>query len=371
MTDCFDVSDNSAPDEVQARAAIPTSGRSHPSVPTVVAWASVVVFALVGIGSPLLGRAVFLGTDILARYPPWAASGMGEGTATNNWIGDTIDFFVPQMSLIKHSLLGGDLALWNPYVVGGAALGALPDSGLFSPVSWVWFLVPDSYAPGAAKLVEIAVAVAGMALFTRRLGLSSAAQAVSSLVFVSSGFMIAWTNWPQTRVAALVPLLFWATDRAVCQRRWGDALALAFVLASMLLGGFPAIVGYAVYGVMGYAVVRLVSLRASAVEWLRAAGLGISGAALGVGLAAWQLVPFAVNAISVVDFSSRAQATYMHLAWSALSTAVVPEILGGVAEPSWGGSANPIERFSYLGPRRLCSSAPRLSCGPGVIPCAR
>jgi hypothetical protein len=342
------VSEKSAP-EAQTQDTRPRSGRFHPSVPTVVAWASVAVFVLVGIGSPLLGRTVFLGTDLLVRTPPWVSSGIGDGTVTNAFIGDTLDATVPQTSLIKRSLLDGHLALWNPYLVGGTPLGALPNAGLFSPISWVWFLVPDSYAPGAVKLVEMAVAVAGMALFTRRLGLSSAAQAVSGLVFVSSGFMIAWTNWPQTRVAAFVPLLFWAVDRALSRRRWADAIPVALVLTSMLLGGFPAIVGYAVYGVLGYAVVRLLALRADPAEWLRAAGVGTSGAVLGIGLAAWQLVPFLVSVASVVDFSSRAQTSDMHLSWSALSTAIVPGILSGVADPLWGGSGNPIERFSSLG----------------------
>ena len=217
-------------DPVQPQETSSPRRRFHPSVPTVVAWACVVVFALVGIGSPLLGRTVFLGSDILLRFAPWVSYRIGDGSVTNSWLGDTIDGVVPQTVLLKHSVLGGNIALWNPYVVGGTPLGALPNTGLFSPVSWVWFFVPDTYAPGAVKLIEIAVAVLGMALFTRRLGLSSAAQAVSGLVFVSSGFMIAWTNWPQTRVAALVPLLFWAVDRVVCRRQWSDTIVLALSL---------------------------------------------------------------------------------------------------------------------------------------------
>lgn len=336
-------------DPVQPQETSSPRRRFHPSVPTVVAWACVVVFALVGIGSPLLGRTVFLGSDILLRFAPWVSHRIGDGSVTNSWLGDTIDGVVPQTVLLKHSVLGGNIALWNPYVVGGTPLGALPNTGLFSPVSWVWFFVPDTYAPGAVKLIEIAVAVLGMALFTRRLGLSSAAQAVSGLVFVSSGFMIAWTNWPQTRVAALVPLLFWAVDRVVCRRQWSDTIVLALVLASMLLGGFPAVLGYAVYGAVGYAVVRLFALRLGRGAWLRATLLGAGGATLGVGLAAWQMVPFVADAISVIDFSSRAQTSDMHAAWSALSTAVVPEILGRPGGDLFGGSSNPIERFSYLG----------------------
>ena len=319
---------------------------------TFVAWSAVVLFAVLGIGSPLLGRSVFLGTDLLVQFPPWSTAGFENTEPTNTWIGDTIDAATPNTILLKESTLAGHIAWWNPYVMGGGALGALPDSGVFSPISWPWFVLPNTYAPGAVKLLEIAVAVAGMALFSRRIGLSSAAQAVSGLVFVSSGFMIAWTNWPQTRVAALIPFLFWAVDRAVCLRRNRDVAAIAMVLASMLLGGFPAVVGYAVYAVIAYAAIRLASRGATPKEWLRAMAVGVVGAALGVGLAAWQFVPWAVNASTNVDFAVRGQTPLQHLSWSALATAFVPGLVGDVSsyqDSFWITPQNPIEAFSFLG----------------------
>lgn len=329
----------------------PSGGRriSSRGVVTVVAWASVVAFVVAGLGSALLGRSVFLASDLMQRWAPWRSLGLSDGSATNIWLGDTLDSAVPQTVLVKHSLLDGGLDLWNPYLAGGNQLGSLPDTGLFSPVSWIWFLVPDSYAPGAAKLVEIAVALLGFVLLGRRLQLSAAAQAIAGLVFVSSGFMVAWTNWPQTRVAALVPLLFWACDRAIVLRRARDTVPVALVLGSMLLGGFPAIVGYAVYGVVAYAVVRLAVERAPWRDWLRAVGIGALGAVLGAAIASWQLVPFALNASTTVDRGARVQTSSMHLGFDALATALVPDILGNADDATWVGTGNPIERFSYLG----------------------
>lgn len=316
------------------------------SVATIVAWCTVVVFALGATGSALLGRSTFAATDLLTTVAPWAGSG-GEAVG-NPWPADTIDVVTPKLVLLKDALLSGTVPWWNPYVAGGAPFAALPDTGLGNPLAWPWLVLPDSYAPGVVKLLEIAVAVAGMALLLRRLGLSRSAQAVGALAFVSSGFMIAWTGWPQTRVAALVPLLFWAADRAVRLRRARDCVPFALVLAAMLLGGFPAIVGYAAYALVPYAVARLWEERAPLREWVRASAVCAGGALLGAGLAAVQLVPFAANAVTTINFERRAQDAGMHLDWSALATALVPDALGEVSDPLWGAS-NPVERFSYAG----------------------
>ncbi|GIG39627.1 hypothetical protein Cph01nite_13890 [Cellulomonas phragmiteti] len=318
-----------------------------------MAWAAVVGFTLVGIGPALVGRAVFAATDLLNGLAPWSTYGYGDGTVGNPWPGDTIDSVTPRLLLLKDTLLSGRILWWNPYVAGGSPLGSLPDSSLFSPMTWPWLLLPDTYAPGGVKLVEVAVASAGMALLLRRLGLSPAARAVGALAFVSSGFMIAWTGWPQTRVAALVPLLLWAVDRVVCERRRRDVLLIAVILASMLLGGFPAIVVYAAYTSIAYGAVRLWRARATARQWLGSLAIGASGAVLGVGLAAWQLVPFAFNAATAISFERRSQTPDMHLDWSALATAFAPGMLGAIDAEFWGGSRNPVERFSFIGATTL------------------
>ena len=318
---------------------------------TVVAWACVVAFVVVALGSSLIGRTVFLGTDVLGGVSPWAYYGLGAVPVVNVLVGDTIDSVVPSTLLLKHSLLDGTFAQWNPYVLGGSPLGAVPNTGLFSPVGLVWFLVPDSYAPGAVKLLEIVVAAAGMVLLGRRWRLSSAAQAVATLAFISSGFMIAWTNWPQTRVAAFIPLLFWACDRAIDRRRVRDAVPVALVLAAMLLGGFPAVVGYAAYAVLAYSVVRLVAWRVDWRGWLRALAVGVGGALLGVLLAAWQVIPFAIDALYSVNFESRIETPQRHLRWQELSTLIIPGMNGipGDSTTWTPESLNPVEAFSYVG----------------------
>ena len=56
--------------------------------------------------------------------------------------------------------------------------------------------------PAFVKLLEVLVASAGMIALLGRYGVRRGPAAVASLVFVSTGFMAMWTNWPHTRVAA-------------------------------------------------------------------------------------------------------------------------------------------------------------------------
>ena len=132
-----------------------------------------------------------------------------------------------------------------------------------------------------------------MYLFLRRLRLGRAAAWLGGLVFAGSAFMVVWTGWPQTRVAALIPALFWAVERLVQRVRPREVALVALAVAGMLLGGFPAVTGYALLTAAAYLVVRVLASDRLAV----AAGLGrragaAAGVAAGVALAAWQLLPW-------------------------------------------------------------------------------
>lgn len=317
----------------------------------VVAWACVVAFVALTVGPALIGRGVFLGTDVLTQFSPWREA-VGYHVATNTWIGDTIDSQTPKNMALATAITTGSSPWWNPYIIGGTPLGSIPGTGLMSPMSWAWFVVPASYAPGATKLIEITVAVVGMTLLGRRLGLSARAGAVGGLVYVASGFVIAWTNWQHVRVAALIPLAFWATDRLIMKRRWRDTIPLALIVMSMLMLAFPAVVGYAAYGIAAYAVVRLVAARARVREWLRAVLLAVAAGVLGVALCAWQMIPFVNEAMTTIDFEARQATSGHHLWWQSVASTLVPQMIGDVAkqtESTWLSPFNPVESFSYLG----------------------
>ncbi|HYT10558.1 MAG TPA: hypothetical protein VEL73_07845, partial [Mycobacteriales bacterium] len=309
------------------------------------------VFVLCGIGLPLVGAGVFHGADLLRTEPPWSATEPTGFTPHLPVVGDTVDSVVPPVAEFRDRLWHGDFASWEPYTVGGTPLGAVPHLSLFSPLGLPYLLLPTWYAPAVGKLLELLAAIGGTLLFARRLGLSRAAGVLGGLVFASSGFLVTWTNWPHTKVAALVPALFWAVERLLQRRRPAGVALLGAVVASMLLGGFPAVTGWALYAAAAYAVVRLVGEHGSR---LRAATTGAAltaaGVALGVGLAAVQVLPFLRQYAGIAGAFDRGQAPDRHLPSWSLLTALVPDAFGTtLAGSPYFGPVNPVEVIAYAG----------------------
>jgi hypothetical protein len=313
----------------------------------IVAWLALLLFVVVTVGPSLFGG-TFLNGLLLTNFAPWQSTLEWTRGVTNGMTSDTVDAVYPQAQLVASAAQNGDFAQWYPYSNGGAELAGLPNSGMYSPASWPLWVLPGQFAMSWVKVSEIVAVTVGMSLFLRRFNLPSASWALASLAYVSSGFMIAWTNWPQTRVAAFIPLLFWAVDKASTSVRWAAAVPLALASAALLLGGFPAVAGYAFYAAALYCVLRSITFHRSFRPTLTSLFITLGGVLGGVALAAFQLVPFAANLLSVVNLDIRAQSPNVKLSWSDLGGAFTGGGIGSPGTGSWG-SQNVIESFSYVG----------------------
>ena len=329
-----------------------TSGRG-PARSRVVRWTVGVAATafLVSIGTPLIGVRVFHGADMLLDRPPWQVTPPTNTVASNPIVGDTVSTFMPLHAEVRRRLFGGDLPVWTALPGGGHPLASVPDAGAFGPLNLPYLVLPLSYAPGLAKLAELAVAMAFTFLFLRRIGLGPAPALFGGLVFSFSGFQVVWTNWPQSHVGALIPALFWAVERAVQERRAVDAIPVALAAAAMLLEGFPSVAGYATLAVGGYAVVRVATRRGvEARAW--ALGVVVGGLLLGVGMAAFQLLPLADRATHL-DLSYRIQPPDWHLPPTALATVAIPDAFGSPADGTYWGPLNYVEIQSFIGASTL------------------
>jgi hypothetical protein len=309
------------------------------------------VFALAGIGSPLLGLSVFADTGSLANYSGYRDVLAGVSVHTEG-LRDQVDAEMPNSILFGQALRDGQFAAWNPYAVGGSPLGGTPNLAIASPLSSPYWVLPGWLAPAYIKLLELMCAIGGTYLFLRRLRLRAAAAWLGGLVFASSAFMVVWTGWPQTRVAALIPVLFWALERICARVRIREVALLGLVVAAMLLGGFPAVTGYALLTAACYVVVRVACEHRH--RWLpvaaRLAGAG-AGVAAGVALAAWQLLPW-LHYMSSVLVDQRAQKPTDHIPGVALLTMIAPEALGTAdpsQQPTWFGPLATVDAQSYVG----------------------
>jgi len=324
---------------------------------TTVALIAAVFFALGSIGTPLLGISVFAPTDELSTKSPYYDAGLAGTVVQNTFQDDVYTAAIPSAILYAQSVRDGDPASWNPYISGGTPLGANPSYALLSPLSLPYYVLPGWLAPAYLKLLEIAVTLLGAYLFLRMLRLSRPAALLGGTVFASSAFMVMWTNWPQTRVAALIPWVFWAAERFVRHRRVTDAVLLALPIAFMLVGGFPAVTTVTLLTAGAYFLVRVIAEHREQRRRVVGLILGAAGAVVGaVALAAIQLLPFA-SFYSSWLIEGRDQTPTDHLTLTELATIFAPWTFGGVSrrtdQPFWYAGHNMVEASSYIGAAAL------------------
>jgi hypothetical protein len=318
---------------------------------TALVVTATVAFALAGIGGPLLGLGVFADTGSLAGYSPYRDVLAGVQPHTLG-VRDQVDAAMPNAILFGEALRGGDFAAWNPYAVGGDPLGATPNFAIASPLSLPYWFLPGWLAPAYVRLLELVAAIGGTVLFLRRLRLSAAAAWLGGLAYAGGAFMIVWTGWPQTRVAALIPALFWAVERLAQRVRVREVALVALPVAGMLLGGFPTVTGYALLTASAYLLTRVVAEHRRA--WRPAAvrlGAAAAGLAAGVGLAAWQMVPWIAHMATVFQLD-RTQDPTSHVPGEALLTAIAPYAFGTAnpaRPPVWFGDLSLIDANAYVG----------------------
>jgi hypothetical protein len=335
--------------------APPTRTRSRfRRLPLLVTIAAGVALVVGTIGPPMFGRGVFLATDALTSAYPWRA--VSDPTAENYGdhgpVGDTVDGIHPFRSTFADALRDGDFLAWNPYVVGGTALGSDGSAATLSPFELLYVVFPTWFAPAAVKLVQMALALGFTFLFCRRLGAGQVASVVGAIAYAGSGFMVMWTNWPHPEVAALIPALFWAAERFLQAPTVRAACPIALVMAFMLLGNFPALVFHALYVLVPYVVVRVALMHKQtlrrALAMLAGSGAGVVTGGL---LVAAVLIPFALR-LQFLGTESRAQNPRLRLGLESLITAVAPKALGLSTEgptSQYFGAYNQVEVISFVG----------------------
>lgn len=336
--------------DVRSPAQPRRHGRASRRDPLLIATVTVaLLFVIFSVGSPLYGARAFHATELLRVGAPWRAEVANDAPVGNICVGDTVDSVVPQRSIGVKALKSGKLATLDTYDSGGSDLAPGELAGLFNPVTLAPNLVlPASLAPGFAKLLELLVAVGGMALFLRRLGASTSAGVLAGVVYAFSGFMVVWTNWPQTGVAAFVPLLFWAIERVVQRRSLGAALTLTLPVTCMLVGGFPAVTGWAFYAGTGYLLLRLGTGYRSLAVFGRGLATAAGGLVLGLGLAAFTLIPFA-RSVSQQNFGYRDLSRLGFLPRVGLNSLLYPTAFGTCRLPTTAVGVTPTEANVSVG----------------------
>ena len=315
-------------DDINAQVQLPPRWRRFASDRnlTLLALGSVVAVVALIMGSSLIGLRTLTVPDLLNAHEPWRSQQPQDFTFAGTWFGDHVNVNFPNTAEFVDRLWDGDFASWSPYNNGGMPLGAIDDVSVFSPLTWPFFVLPLWLAPAWSHLLVMAVTIWGMVLFLRRLGLSTLAGVIAGLAFATSGFMYMWMNWPQTKVAAFLPWMFWAVERALQERRASSVVPVALITTLVYVGYFPAVAAYVFGAGVLYGGFRLVQLRREGLargEVRRIGGLSLGAMALGLGLVAWLIFPLN-DYLGGIELDYRDQSTECHAPPRSLASLVFP-----------------------------------------------
>jgi hypothetical protein len=301
-------------------------------------------------GPALVGAKTLLSVNLLSNFYPWISLHGDNLPGHESCTGDTVDAVMPQIAAARSALYSGHILDWQSVIGGGGPLLGVPDAGLLDPLSLPYFILPLWMAPAFVALLELLVGIGGTFLFLRLHRMSRPASMLAGLIFVTSGFMVMWSNWPQTRVAALIPAVFWSVERLIQRTRLRDTVLVAVVIASMLLGGFPQVTGFTLYLASGYLVVRVILLHRRALgQAVRTIALAAGGLVLGVLLAGVQMLPF-LYFFTHSDLGYRTGDAKLGLPLSGLLTLFAPNSYGLCVFPqATRGTTNPVELVAYVG----------------------
>lgn len=249
---------------------------------------------LLAAGPVSRGLSLVPGAILYTEVPPWQGP-LPSGLKPCEYpLGDVVVQFSPWTSLVVEAYRSGRLPLWNPYSNAGSPLLANGQSAPFFPTRIADVFLSPVPASWLSAYLKLAVAGLGMLVLARRLGLGAGPALFAAAAFELGGFLAAWLAHPHSNVAALLPLLLVAADRAVERPGARSAALLALVVGAQFLGGHPETSFHAILGAAAFALFRAgTAFRADRSPRLaarRAAALA-SGAALGAALAAAALLP--------------------------------------------------------------------------------
>jgi len=303
----------------------------------------------------LLGRVTFP-VDIAEAQPP-ASLYEEPGPVANPLGSDAHLVYYPLRKHLGSHLAEGELPLWDPHRFAGGPFAGNTQAAVFYPANWAFAILFPLAAFTVLSLVSSLAALLLFYWFARVLEVHPIAAAAGAIVFVYSGFFVAWGVHPTFLDSGMwLPLALGGFEVAFRgQRRRGIALAGVGLGASVLAGHAQvALYVWLAAGIWGaIAVVRGFARRREA--GLRAAiavpaAVTAAAFALGVAVSAVQLAATVEASSQIV----RGDEPYEGLIGAGfpkrqLTTFFVPDRYGDPTDDNYAGAHNYTETSAYAG----------------------
>jgi hypothetical protein len=246
-------------------------------------------------------------------------------------------FFYRDVHLVWHPLIeavvrvvaAGSPPLWDPSPGFGQPLLADPQTQIFYPLTWLnLVLKPWTYYTVLVTL-HVWFSAYGMAVLTRRLGLSAIASFTAAALWVTSGpFVSLFSNCPHLVGSAWIPWVILCADRASESRALRDVILFGGAAGLQLLTGSPDM---AVMTALLVATHLLTSRASWAPGALRTnahlAAVCAAALLIAVGLSAGQWLP---TAAAAAESDRMALPEYIRTEWSVHPLALLETVYAGI-----------------------------------------
>ncbi|MGH9016042.1 MAG: YfhO family protein [Acidimicrobiia bacterium] len=274
---------------------------------------------------------------------------------------DQVETF-PWPASFFRELRHGDWQLWEPNVAGGIPTGTLPLLGVLSPFSVGYLVLPAWYAVTVKAALVLLVSQWFTYLLLRRLGAGTMASTLAGVAYAYTGTNLVLLH--RVGAVALAPALLWATHRLVERPSLRHTGLVAFLVAWTWFEGFPAGFVYCMYLTAAWglwlAVARLrasrgtTTLRQRLGDPVRRLGALAAAGALGLGIAAVNLVPFIDEVLTRQTLGTRLTTdSHAHLPTSNVFGLIDHSAIG----PPWWTGIHPIENVATIGTITVLAAA--------------
>jgi hypothetical protein len=169
--------------------------------------------------------------------------------------------FLPWRDFGFRELAKGNVALWNPYIFGGAPYFGAMQAALLYPPNWPFLILP--LAPAVNWSIALHVFAIGTFTFfwmrVRRLHVAASFFAGVLVMFGGAHFLHIFAgHLPHLLAMTWAPLIFCAIDGLLETRNFRWCLLAMFAVAMQVLAGFPQHVFYTAIVAGLYSALRLI-----------------------------------------------------------------------------------------------------------------
>lgn len=287
--------------------------------------------------------------DMFFEAFPWRAHVPGDYRAPFRApLGDIPQMVYPFASFARSRWWMGVFPLWTNAMNAGQPFFGTFQSALLSPFTLVSSLLPQPQATVVVASLRLLVGGAGMFLFLRAIGLSRWAATFGGTAFLLNPFSQVWLEHPPGGVPPWLPWMLLAGERLATAAHRALAMAvLALTTALVLTAGHPHTGLFVALLGGGYALIAALTSR----ERLRATIAATIAMALGIGLAAVQVLPFLEYLSLSYGWTWRSSFTTNPFISpvSTMITGIVPNFLGHHGWGNFAGPTNYLEQQIYPG----------------------